>query len=110
MDEQYAEAIPLPFFDTPDQQQHNITALDDHHRPISPAGEKMLHKLKVNLAAPNALVYGDKAHSTPASDRRRGEYGEYGFIDGLEDAETKSNEALMHKPLSFWISNPKQVA
>jgi len=104
----YAEAIPLPFFDAPDDQQHNITALGEGHRPISPAGERMLHKLKVNLAAPNVFVYGDEAHSTPASDRHRDEYGEYGFIDGLEDAETEGDVARQHKPLSFWITNPKK--
>ena len=59
---QYAEAIPLPIFEVPAEQQHNLTALQEHHRPISPAGERMLHHLKVNLAAPNALVYGDEEH------------------------------------------------
>jgi len=103
---QYAKAIPLPFFDAPDAQQHNVTALLDGHRPISPAGEHMLHKLKVNLAAPNAFVYGDETQSTPKSDRYRDAYGEYGFFDGLEDQETNGTIARQHKPLSFWFQHP----
>ena len=103
---QYEKAIPLPFFDAPDAQQHNVTALLDGHRPISPAGEHMLHTLKVNLAAPNVFLYGNGASSTPKSDRYRTAYGEYGFFDGLEDQETNSTVARQHKPLSFWFEHP----
>jgi len=108
MGTKYAEAIPLPFFDPSENQQHNITALEDHHRPISPAGEHMLHRLKVNLASPNMFVYGDEAGSTPSTDRYRSEYGEYGFFDGLEDAETNGTIARQHKPLSFWFEHSRK--
>lgn len=105
----YRQALPLPFFDDAREGQvPNVTALEDHHRPISPAGEHMLRHLKVNLAAPNMFVYGDEGHSTPKADRYRDEYGKYGFFDGLEDAETNSTIARQHKPLTFWISNPKK--
>ena len=101
----YREAIPLPFYDLPENEQHNIKELEEHHRAISPAGAKLLNA-KVTLASPNIFIYGSESQSTPHADRPNN--AQYVYADGLEDAETSSTVARRHTPLTFWLSNPKE--
>jgi hypothetical protein len=101
----YREAIPLPFYDLPENEQHNIKELEEHHRAISPAGAKLLNA-KVTLASPNIFIYGSESQSTPHADRPNN--AQYVYADGLEDAETSSRVARRHTPLTFWLSNPKE--
>ena len=103
---QYAKAIPLPFFDELEVQKRRVSGLGHGHRAVSDAGDKMMHRLKVNVASPNVLMYGDEASSTPRVDRMRDESGDYAFFDGLEDKQTASTQANLHKPLTFMIRDP----
>eukprot|EP00286_Rhodomonas_abbreviata_P010814 CAMPEP_0181318348 /NCGR_PEP_ID=MMETSP1101-20121128/16956_1 /TAXON_ID=46948 /ORGANISM="Rhodomonas abbreviata, Strain Caron Lab Isolate" /LENGTH=517 /DNA_ID=CAMNT_0023425807 /DNA_START=13 /DNA_END=1566 /DNA_ORIENTATION=+ len=100
----YHKAIPNPVYEKYPTAKETSDALEQGHRYVSPAAQKLENEMHVHLAGPNVAMYGPADKTTKMDDKQE----QWPYMDGMEDNIQEAHSAKKHKPLTFFINDVKK--